>query len=244
MRSLRRGLLLKSEKGKLWVLLVVGLLIPPLLLVISDRHSGPGLRLVHWFAELSLTHPGAGEVGVILANYSFMVTAELVLLATALCAIRKYLPSVHPTMSSGQLVRTGIQIGIPYGLTLYFIYWWIGEPNYGTYSGLTGTPSPLGIPLSALILVNAAVCEEVYFRGLLFKLGVRIMRPVTSGTICIVAFVIWHPQLYLNGHIPRLVGLISGGVLYTVLTHRTRSIVPAAWAHTCFNTTQIVLANI
>ena len=241
MTSLNIGL--PWQRQKLWALLVVGLLIPPLLLVVSDRLSGPGMRLVHWFAVLSLTHPGVGEVGIIVANYSFMIIAELVLLVTALLVTRKYRLVARPAMPSSRLARTGIRVGSPYGLTLYFLYWWIGEPNYGTYSGMTGTPSPLGIPLAVVILVVAALCEEVYFRGFLFTLGVRIMRPVPSAMICIAAFVIWHPQLYLNWHVARLIGLVSGGVIYTYLTHRTKSAVPAAWAHVCFNTTQVLLAN-
>ena len=244
MRSLRRGLLLKSEKGKLWVLLVVGLLIPPLLLVVNYRLSGPGMRLVHWFAELSLTHPGAGEVGVILANYSFVVISELFLLSVALLVARRYGLVERPTLPGSQLARTGIQIGIPYGLTLYFLYWWIGEPNYLTYRGMTGAPSPFGVPLMILIMGLAAVGEEAFFRGFLFRIGKRLMSPLLSGAICIAAFVVWHPQLYLDWHVPRLIGLLSGGALYTILTHRTKSAVPAAWAHVCFNTTQAILANL
>lgn len=230
-----------TENGRAVAALVMGVLVLYLIMPLGDWLDGKFLPALHWFASLGVSHPEVAEIGVIVSAITPFALTMTVILLLGLRG-RLYLTAdISTSKRRNELIAYGIRFGVPYGLCGYFLYWWTNTPSNLLYAGVTGHPSAFGLPLLTLLLAYGAVCEEVYFRGFLFVVAKRIMPVLPAAILGVLAFVIWHPQLHSDG--PRLLGLVSGGVLYTYLTHRSHSVLPAAIAHACFNTIQILLTN-
>ncbi|MBT7859255.1 MAG: CPBP family intramembrane metalloprotease [Gemmatimonadetes bacterium] len=212
-----------------------------LISTISDWLQVVFLSPMHWFARLSQDHPGLGEVGVIISSITPPALTMTLLLGIGQLGNRYVVAPAQRSQENRELVKLGVRYGLPYGVCGYFVYWWIGLPSNLSYTGVTGTYSSFGVPILTMLLIYAAVCEELFFRGFLFRAAKEVMPTAPAAAIGIAAFVVWHPSLYHDA--ARLMALVVGAVLYTYLTHRSGSAVPAACAHGCFNATQILLTN-
>ena len=161
---------------------------------------------------------------------------------------------------SGLLIGVAMQFLLVPAVTLPFI-WLFGKDLEDVGESARELADRADDPLGVLALifvvgVVAPVVEELFFRGLLFE-GYRKRRNLrwlelllpagrrpdtTSPRWNLWVAIIFSSAIFSAVHFQLILvpALFAVGVVLAVMTHRTRRLGPAIWAHAAFNSTTLV----
>ncbi len=89
--------------------------------------------------------------------------------------------------------------------------------------------------LAAVVVIGAPVVEELFYRGLLQGLLLRVMPPVAAVPVGAAIFAVTH---FLVVSVP---ALFVFGLLAGTLAYRTGRLGPAIWLHVGFNLTTVLV---
>ena len=141
------------------------------------------------------------------------------------------------------LLKRGFQLGVPYGLVTYALLWWVDRvPHYLDYEGFISAPSAFFIPAACIAGSVGAVCEELYFRGAVYRVCRRLTCQSGAVFLNAVLFTGWHVHAY--GNVPQLLSIAAGSWLYCWLLDRTGSTIPGIICHASVNVTAVLLSNV
>lgn len=115
---------------------------------------------------------------------------------------------------------------------------WAETNEFFTEHLLVGENIPLLLLGLLAVGVVPAICEELFFRGLIQRSFEEELAPRTAIWITALLFAIIHMQPIL------LIPLTGLGLLLGYLAWRSGSILPAIFLHLLFNTTQFLAANL
>lgn len=199
-------------------------------------------------ARAAAGDPAGAEARFTLVLMAAVVVAELVYvvpvlfhgLATQSAAGRSAGGRRH---RSGPALQ-GLVAGAGFGVVAYFGVWWFAKvPTELTYRGFIGCPWAYAPVLFGAVGALAGVCEEVYFRGFLYRSSREFMPAPWAVLLNAAFFVGTHPQTIegLSGHMGVLAGMTW---LCCRLAERSSSVFPAAACHAAVNVVFVALANI
>jgi membrane protease YdiL (CAAX protease family) len=145
-------------------------------------------------------------------------------------------------------VPVGLAIGVASQLALVPLLYWPILPHVDSdelerpaRELIAGATDPSGVFALILFTVIAApICEEVLYRGLLFR-GIYDMEAQRRGALAIA--VIASSALFAASHLQALQfpGLMLIGVVAALAMHRTGRLGTAIWVHMGFNATTVAI---
>lgn len=106
---------------------------------------------------------------------------------------------------------------------------------------IAGATSPVGVvALIGFTVVAAPVCEEVLYRGLLFR-GILGMEAGRRGALALAVVV--SSAIFAASHLQvvQFPGLMLIGVVAALALHRTGRLATAIWIHAGFNATTVAI---
>lgn len=106
---------------------------------------------------------------------------------------------------------------------------------------IAGATTPIAVVALVIFTVVAApLCEEVLFRGLLFR---GILEMEANNRFALVLAVLVSSAIFAISHLQVLQfpGLLLIGAVAALAMHRTGRLATAIWTHAAFNATTVVL---